>query len=86
MTTTGNMGLDALADAIAERVIARMNDGKAAKRLMTVKEAAAYMALSDRALWHLISSAQIAVVRNGRSVRLETSMVDAWIDLRNSRG
>jgi hypothetical protein len=41
--TTGNAGLDALADAIAERVVARLQAGKDPERLMTVPEAAKYL-------------------------------------------
>lgn len=40
--STGNTGLDALADAIAEHVIARMQEGKP-ERLLTVEEAAKYL-------------------------------------------
>ena len=43
--STGNIGLDALADAIAERVIARMQAGQP-DRLLTVEEASKYLGRS----------------------------------------
>jgi hypothetical protein len=45
--STGNTGLDVLADAIAERVIARMEAGQP-DRLLTVEEAAKYLGRSAR--------------------------------------
>lgn len=85
MTTTGNMGLDALADAIAERVLARMNDSKPA-RLMTVEQAAVYVGRTPRAMRHLIATKSIPVVREGRSVHFERDALDRWVELRQTKG
>lgn len=82
--TTGNVGLDALADAIAERVIARIQANKP-ERLMTISEAATYLGRTARAVRHLISTKALPVVREGRSVHLDRNELDRWIELRQSR-
>ena len=48
-TTTGNAGLDALADAIAKRVLAKLHEGEE-PRLLSVKEAAAYIGRTQKSL------------------------------------
>ena len=82
MSTTGNIGLDALADAIADRVIARMQAGQP-ERLLTVEEAAKYLGRSARAVRHLIATKALPVVREGRSVHLDRHELDRWIELRH---
>jgi excisionase family DNA binding protein len=84
-TTTGNPGLDALADAIAERVLERQRQQQG-PRLMTISETAEYLKLSKRTIEGMISRAEIAVVRQGKSVRLDRRVLDRWIDLRTSLG
>ena len=64
MTTTGNMGLDALADAIAARVLARLNESQEA-RLLSVNEAARYIGRTPKALRHMIANGVIPAVREG---------------------
>jgi excisionase family DNA binding protein len=83
--TTGNLGLDALADAIAERVVARLQSGKDPERLMTVPEAAKYLGRTPRAIRHLISTGALPSVREGRSVHLDRNELDRWIELRQGR-
>ena len=83
--STGNIGLDALADAIAERVIARMQAGQP-DRLLTVEEAAKYLGRSARAVRHLVAEGILPVVREGRSVHLDRHELDRWIELRQSPG
>ena len=82
---TGNAGLDALADAIAERVIARLQ-AKEESRLMTVREAARHLRISERAVRYKIAQREIAVARDGRIVRIDRRTLDQWVDLRQSRG
>jgi excisionase family DNA binding protein len=84
MTSSGNLGLDALADAIARRVVELQRGDDA--RLMRIKEAAAYMKISRRTLEGLMSSGAIPVVREGSLVRLDRNDVDQWIELRKARG
>ena len=83
--STGNTGLDAPADAIAERLIARMQAGQP-ERLLTVNEAAKYLGRTSRAVRHLIATGVLPVVREGRSVHLDRHTLDRWIELRQSRG
>ena len=54
--STGNTGLDALADAIAERVIARMKaEGTDQPALLTVRQAAKYLSRSTSAVRVMIA-------------------------------
>jgi excisionase family DNA binding protein len=85
ISTTGNVGLDALADAIAERVIAKLRASNEPERLITVPEAARYLGRTPRAVRHLISTGALPVVREGRSVHLDRQELDRWIELRQSR-
>lgn len=62
--STGNIGLDALADAIAVRVAARLNQSEE-PRLLSVNEAAAYIGRSPKALRHMIATGSLPVVREG---------------------
>jgi excisionase family DNA binding protein len=83
--TTGSLGLDALADAIAERVAARLQSGKDSERLMTVPAAARYLGRTPRAVRHLIATGALPSVREGRSVHLDRHELDRWIELRQGR-
>jgi excisionase family DNA binding protein len=83
MTSTGNVGLDVLADAIARRVVEIMADRDT--RLMTVKQAAEYLGLSQKAVRHKIAEGTIPAVREGSRVRLDRGDLDHWIDLRRAR-
>jgi excisionase family DNA binding protein len=48
-------------------------------RLMKPKEAAEYLAISERKLWSLSKSQAIPVVRMGRSVRYDKRDLDSFI-------
>jgi excisionase family DNA binding protein len=84
MNSTGNLGLDALADAIAARVAARLKQS-AEPRLLSVNEAATYIGRSPKALRHLIESGAIPVVREGRRVYLDRRDTDRWIEMRKTK-
>lgn len=81
MNSTGNAGLDALADAIAVRVAARLHKSEE-PRLMSVNEAAAYIGRTPKALRHMIASGSIPVVREGSRLHLDRVDLDQWIELR----
>lgn len=49
-------------------------------RLLTVREAAAYIGRTEQALQHLIHKRQILVVRRGRRVHLDRNDLDRWIE------
>ena len=88
MTTTGNQGLDALADAIAERVyqtlIAAMERNKG--RLLNVPAAAEYIGRTPSALRHLIARNAIPCVRRDGRVQLDRQDLDNWLELGKTRG
>jgi excisionase family DNA binding protein len=81
VNSTGNTGLDVLADAIAARVAARLNKSEE-PRLMSVNEAAAYIGRTSKALRHMIGGGTIPVVREGSRLHLDRADLDQWIELR----
>jgi len=84
MTSTGNLGLDALADAIAARVAARLNQSEE-PRLLNVDEAAAYVGRTAKALRHMIASGTVPAIREGSRVHLGRADLDRWIEMRKVR-
>ncbi len=81
--STGNIGLDALADAIAERVYERLEARKqrAEKRLFTVAEAAQYIGRSEKSVRHLIAAGNLVATRRDNRVMLDRQNLDRWIEL-----
>jgi len=82
-----NPALDAMVEAIADRVIARikaelshMAPARVQPVLLNVKEAAAYIGRSEQAVQHLIFQKELPVVRKGRRVHLDRRDLDAWIE------
>jgi excisionase family DNA binding protein len=88
MTTTGNVGLNALADAIAERVYQRLTAALARDkgRLLGVPAAAEYIGRTPSALRHLIAKGTIPSVRRDRRVQLDRQDLDNWLELGKTRG
>ena len=84
IVSTGNNGLDALADAIAQRVLARMHQSEES-RLLTVNEAAAYIGRSPKALRHMIASGSIPAVREGSRVHLDRADLASWVEMRKTK-
>jgi excisionase family DNA binding protein len=82
--TTGNLGLDALADAIAERVFARLNRSQGS-RLLSVNEAAAYIGRTPKAIRHMIANSVIPAVREDSRVHLDRADLDRWVDMRKTK-
>ena len=82
---TGNQGLDALADAIAARVAARLNLSQE-PRLLTVDDAAKYIGRTPKALRHMIANGAVPAIREGGRVHLDRSDMDRWVELRKVRG
>jgi 3-mercaptopyruvate sulfurtransferase SseA len=83
MTSTGNQGLDALADAIAERVFRRLTAAQERNksRLLDVRAAADYIGRSPSALRHLIAKGAIPCVRRDGRVQLDRQDLDNWVEL-----
>ena len=82
MTTTGNLGLDALADAIAARVADKLRAGES--KLMRIREAAAYLGVSRRTLEGLMGAGRIPTLRERSLARLDRGDLDKWIEMRKS--
>lgn len=81
MDSTGNAGLDALADAIAARVVARLSKSEE-PRLMSVKEAAVHIGRTTKALRHMIAGGKLPAIREGSRVHLDRADLDQWIEMR----
>jgi excisionase family DNA binding protein len=77
--------IDAIADAVAGRIMARMGDiPTSPRRLLTVKEAAEYLGRTEDAVYQLISRRKLQAVRNGRRVHLEASELDKFVEMGRS--
>jgi excisionase family DNA binding protein len=79
--------LDALVSAIAAEVVRQLEPMLASltprviqPALMTVKQAAEYLARSEQAIQHMIFQKQLPTVRSGRRVHLRRTDLDAWIE------
>jgi excisionase family DNA binding protein len=83
MTSTGNQGLDPLADAIAERVYQRLTAAleRNKSRLLDVPAAAEYIGRTPSALRHLIAKGTIPTVRRDGRVQLDRQDLDNWLEL-----
>jgi excisionase family DNA binding protein len=81
--STGNAGLDALVDAIANRMVARLQLSQDS-RLLSVREAAEYLGRTEKSLRHMIANSIIPAVREGTRVQLDRSDLDRWIEMRKS--
>jgi len=49
-------------------------------RLQTVADASRYLSTSQRRMWELIRSGQIAAVRDGGKVKVRTAELDRYAD------
>jgi excisionase family DNA binding protein len=88
---SGGFNLDALIDALAERVAVkvakRAQDGTSVKpRLLTVDQAAIYIGRTKEAVQHMISSSKLPSVRSDRRVFVDVLDLDAWIEDNKQRG
>jgi excisionase family DNA binding protein len=88
VVTTGNQALDALADAIAARVLHRVMATLEKKkgRLLDVSAAAEYIGRTPSALRHLIAKGKIPCVRRDGRVQLDRQDLDNWLELGKTRG
>jgi|SRR6516164_8950884 hypothetical protein len=81
--TTGNTGLDALADAIAERVIARLEASQkhGNSRLLDVPAAGEYIHRTPSAIRHMIAKGSLPAVRRDGRVYLDRQDLDTWVEM-----
>ena len=54
--------------------------------LLTAREAAQFLRMSERKLWDLTDCGDIRVVRSGRYVRYDRQDLEAWLDRQKSGG
>ena len=83
MNSTGNQGLDALADAIAERVYQRLSAAMDSNksRVLSVAAAAEYIGRTQSALRHLIAKGTIPCVRRDGRVQLDREDLANWLEM-----
>lgn len=88
MTSTGNTGLDALADAIAERVYQKLAAAQERdkSRVLDVPAAAKYIGRTPSAVRHLITKGVIPCIRRDGRVQLDRKDLDNWLELGKTRG
>ena len=73
--------LDLLAERVARRVGARLNDSSAGvgPRLLPVEQAAVYLGRSEDAIRHLVACGKLPVVRTDKRIFLDIHDLDNWI-------
>lgn len=49
------------------------------RRLLTVSEAAVYLALSEREIYNMIAAKELAAIRHGRRLMVDIQDIEAWI-------
>ncbi len=49
-------------------------------KLLTPRQTASYLNISERKLWNLTNDGSIPCIRIGRAVRYSVSDLDSWID------
>jgi len=84
MSSTGNIGLDVLVDAIAARVLARLSRSDE-PRLLSVNDAASYIGRTPKALRHMIANGAIPAIREGARIHLDRADLDRWIETRKTQ-
>lgn len=82
--STGSVGLDLLADAIATRVAAQLNQAEE-PRLLSVNQAAIYIGRTPKAVRHLTATGALPVVREGARIHLDRADLDSWIEMRKAK-
>jgi len=50
------------------------------RRLLSVKEAASYLSLSERELYNMLANCQLRAVRHGRRTMFDIRDLDEWIE------
>jgi excisionase family DNA binding protein len=84
LATTGNLGLDGLADAIAERILARLHQTEQ-PRLLSVAEAATYLGRTQKALRLMVANGNVPAVREGSRVHLDRADLDRRLEMRKTQ-
>jgi excisionase family DNA binding protein len=74
---TVDLFLDAIADAIADRLDHRQG---ARRRLLDVEQTAEYLGMSESAVYNLVSDHKLRPVRFDRRIRFDVRDLDGLID------
>jgi excisionase family DNA binding protein len=70
-----------IADLVAEKVIAVLRKLPAAQpRLLSIRDAATYLACSKRSVETMVAACEIPTVRRGGHPRIDIRDLDAWIE------
>ncbi len=79
---TDTLIIDALADAVAQRIIAQLATQRGADvfpRLMDASQAAKYLGRSKQAIYHMANQGKIPCKRDGSRLFFDRVELDAWI-------
>jgi len=90
----GGFNLEALLDALAERLAEKMrgdigNGGSppvVKPRLLTVEQAATYLGRTKEAIQHMVASGKLPTVRSDRRVFVDVLDLDRWIEDSKQKG
>jgi excisionase family DNA binding protein len=69
--------IEAACEAAIKRAM-RISD-VSRRRLLTTKEAAAYLTLCEREIYNMIASRQLASVRHGKRLMIDIHDLEQWI-------
>ncbi len=79
--------LDALAEAVSRRLEPLVEGKREIKpRLLTVQQAATYMACSKASVYHQVAEGKLPVVRRDRRVFLDVRDIDGMIEACKQNG
>lgn len=82
--TLSNLLVSNIAEQVSAKVLTALAEQqqpvRVTPRLMTVCEAASYLARSEQSVQHLIFSKDLPVVRVGRRVHLDKGDLDDWVE------
>lgn len=84
--TEANNPLSQLIEAACEAAIRRaMNiTDLAPRRLLSIKEAAVYFAISEREVYNMLANNELQGVRHGRRVMIDLRDAERWIEGKKS--
>jgi excisionase family DNA binding protein len=94
MIQPGNIDMESLLDALAERVAEKLKPSTpgtvsqhpAAPRLLTVDQAALYLGRTKTSVQHMVSAGKLPIVRADRRVFFDVRDLDAWIEHNKETG
>lgn len=82
--------MDSMMQAIADAVVAQLKPlleqgaRDTRPRLLTVREAAAYLGRTEKAIYHMVAADGLPSVKSDARVMLDRQDLDAWIESNKS--